>query len=163
MIRVRPARLEDQPALVSLWERSVRATHRFLTNDDILNLRPFVAQELASPTVGWWVLDAESDELIGFLGFANDAIEALFIDPAHTGAGAGKLFVAHAQSLADGRSLVVEVNEQNEAAVSFYASQGFVVFDRSPTDSAGRPFPLLRMRRPPVEPCNTSPERTRGR
>jgi hypothetical protein len=40
----------------------VRATHRFLTNDDILNLRPFVAQELASPT-GWWVLDEADDHL----------------------------------------------------------------------------------------------------
>ena len=150
MLRVRPARLADQPALVELWERSVRATHRFLTNDDILNLRPFVAQALASPTVDWWVLGAgaEADAPIGFLGFAKDAIEALFIDPDHIGAGAGKLLIAHAQSLADGRSLTVEVNEQNDAAVSFYASQGFVVFDRSATDSAGRPFPLLRMRRP---------------
>ena len=83
---------------------------------------------------------------LGFLGFANDGIEALFID-----VGAGKLLIAHAQSLADGRALVVEVNEQNEAAVGFYASQGFVVFDRSPTDSAGCPFPLLRMRRPALE------------
>lgn len=161
-MRVRPARTEDQPALVALWERSVRATHRFLTNEDILNLRPLVAQELAKPPVGWWVLDSAVEMPLGFLGFANDAIEALFIDPDHTGAGAGKLLVAHAQSLADGRSLIVEVNEQNEAAVRFYASQGFVVFDRTPTDSAGRPFPLLRMRRPSQEPPDISVERPRG-
>jgi len=147
-MRIRQARAEDQPVLVALWERSVRATHRFLTNDDILGLKPFVAQELAMPTVGWWVIVSAVDVPLGFLGFAHDAIEALFIDPDHTGAGAGKLLVAYAQSLADGRSLTVEVNEQNEAATRFYVSQGFAVFDRTPTDSAGRPFPLLRMRRP---------------
>lgn len=150
-MRIRLSRTEDQSALVELWERSVRATHGFLTNDDILNLRPLVAQELAKPTVSWWVLESGSEVPLGFLGFANDAIEALFIDPNHVGAGAGKLLVAHAQSLAGGRALVVEVNEQNEAAAGFYAAQGFVVFDRSPTDSGGRPFPLLRMRRPSPE------------
>jgi putative acetyltransferase len=158
-MRVRPARTEDQPALVALWERSVRATHHFLTNEDVLHLRPLVAQELATPTVNWWILDSAANVPLGFLGFANDAIEGLFIDPDHTGAGAGKLLVAHAQSLADGRSLIVEVNEQNEAAVRFYASQGFIVFERTPTDFAGRPFPLLRMRRPCQEPPNISLER----
>jgi putative acetyltransferase len=158
MIRIRPARIEDQPALVELWERSVRATHRFLTNEDILNLRPFVARELANPAIGWWVLDSEADEgPFGFLGFAKDSIEGLFIDPAHTGVGSGKLLISHAQSLAEGRSLVVEVNEQNEAAVRFYESQGFVVFDRSPTDAAGRPFPLLRMRRPAPDTGKLAP------
>ena len=153
-MRIRPARTEDHTALVMLWERSVRATHGFLTNDDILSLRPLVAEELAQPTVHWWVLASDADAPLGFLGFANDAIEALFIDPDHTGAGGGRRLVAHAQTLADGRSLTVEVNEQNEAAVGFYAAQGFVVFDRTPTDSAGRPFPLLRMRRPAPEPPN---------
>jgi len=149
MMHIRAARSEDHQALVALWERAVRATHRFLTIDDIINLRPLVAQELAQPTIGWWVLASVADVPLGFLGFANDAIEALFIDPAHTGAGGGKQLVAYAQSLADGRSLTVEVNEQNEAAAGFYTSQGFCVFERTPTDSAGRPFPLLRMRRPP--------------
>jgi len=151
MFRVRSARVEDQAALVELWERSVRATHAFLSNDDILELKPFVALELANTSVGWWVVDSGAGEPLGFLGFANDAIEGLFIDPDHTGAGAGKLLIAHAQSLASGRALTVDVKEQKEAALRFYASQGFTVFDRSPTDAAGRPFPLLRMRRPAVK------------
>jgi putative acetyltransferase len=148
LMPIRPARPDDHAALVALWERSVRATHHFLTNEDILSLRPLVAQQLAQPSIDWWVLASDADAPLGFLGFADDAIEALFIDPDHTGAGGGRRLVAHAQTLAQGRSLTVEVNEQNAAAVGFYAAQGFVVFDRSATDSAGRPFPLLRMRRP---------------
>lgn len=149
-MHIRPAHSGDHAALLTLWERSVRATHGFLTNEDIEGLRPLVAREFAQSLVDWWVLVSATDSPLGFLGFANDAIEALFIDPDHAGAGAGRRCVAHAQQLAEGRSLTVEVNEQNEAAEGFYRAMGFVVFDRTPTDSAGRPFPLLRMRRPAV-------------
>lgn len=54
--------------------------------------------------------------------------------------------MAHAQSLASG-ALSVDVNEQNEAALRFYEALGFAVVGRSPTDGAGRPFPLLHLKR----------------
>ena len=42
--------------LVGLWERSVRASHHFLTDGDIVGLLPFVKQGLAEiqwqPTMG---------------------------------------------------------------------------------------------------------------
>ena len=66
-------------------------------------------------------------------------IEGLFLDPEHIGQGLGKQLVAHAQHLSTG-GLKVDVNEQNAAAVSFYARLGFRVVERSPTGSAGRPF-----------------------
>ena len=129
-----------------MWERSVRATHHFLAEDDVIALRPLVAEELASDTLDWWVLVAPLDDPIGFLGFANDAIEGLFIDPNWRGQGAGTILVAHAQSLASG-ALAVDVNEQNKAALGFYEALGFSVVGRSPNDAAGRPFPLVHMRR----------------
>ena len=52
-----------------------------------------------------------------------------------------------AESLAAG-PLAVDVNEQNEAALGFYRSLGFELVGRSPTDSGGRPFPLLHQKRP---------------
>lgn len=145
-LHVRPARVEDRERLLQLWERSVRATHRFLEDADVVALRPLVAAELASDAVDWWVLAAAAEALIGFLGFANDAIEALFIDPAHQRRGGGRLLVAHAQSLAAG-PLAVDVNEQNETALRFYKALGFTVLRRSPTDAGGRPFPILHMKR----------------
>ena len=144
--RVRRARPTDHEAMVALWERSVRATHHFLTEQDIEALRPLVADELTSDAIDWWVLESATRVLLGILGFANDNIEGLFIDPDHRGQGAGSVLVAHAQRLA-GSSLAVDVNEQNEHAVGFYAALGFAVVSRSPTDNSGRPFPLLRMTR----------------
>jgi len=129
-----------------LWERSVRATHHFLADSDVVALRPLVAEELASDAVDWWVLESAAEALIGFLGFASDRIEALFIDPRYHRQGAGTFLVAHAQSLA-GAALAVDVNEQNEAALRFYTGLGFSVTGRSPTDAGGRAFPILHMKR----------------
>ena len=142
---IRRARIEDRDQLVALWERSVRATHDFLADGDVEALRPLVAAELASDACDWSVLEVDGI-VIGFLGFANDAIEALFIDPDRRGQGAGTALVECAQRLARG-VLAVDVNEQNEAARRFYERRGFVVVSRSPTDSGGRPFPILHMKR----------------
>jgi putative acetyltransferase len=144
---VRQARVEDRQELLDLWERSVRATHHFLQESDILTLRPLVLEELASDAIEWWTLLAASERVIGFLGRTSHTIEALFIDPAHQRRGGGALLVAHAQALEGEGPLAVEVNEQNEAAVRFYMSQGFSVISRSPTDSGGRAFAVLLMHR----------------
>ncbi|MEP6494987.1 MAG: GNAT family N-acetyltransferase [bacterium] len=143
---VRRAQPGDRAQLLDVWERSVRATHHFLTNDDVVALRPLVDQELAGDAVDWWTLLSSEETIAGFLGFANDTIEALFIDSEHRCRGGGTFLVSHAQSLASSR-LSVDVNEQNPAAVAFYAAAGFVVVGQSPTDSGGRPFPLLHMKR----------------
>jgi putative acetyltransferase len=145
-MHVRPARAEDREQLLELWERSVRATHHFLAESDIVALRPLVAAELASDAIAWWVLVSAPEAPIGFLGFGSSTIEALFIDPDHHRKGGGKFLVAHAESLSVG-PLAVEVNEQNEGAVRFYQALEFKVVGRSPTDAGGRPFPILHMTR----------------
>jgi putative acetyltransferase len=145
-MRVRRAIPDDRAQLVHLWERAVRATHDFLTEADIVALRPLVAEELASDATAWWVLVSPRDTPRGFLGTNGDTIEALFVDPDSHRLGGGSLLVAHARSLATG-PLRVDVNEQNESARRFYEKLGFVVIGRSPHDGAGRPFPLLHMRR----------------
>ena len=147
---IRRAGREDGAELLALWERSVRATHDFLTEDDIVALRPLVADALAGTAVDWWVLSSPT-AIVGFLGYTSGTIEALFIDPDHLRQGAGRLLVAHAQELAGG-PLAVEVNEANEQAVRAYRALGFSVVGRSPTDAGGRPFPILHMKReaPPM-------------
>jgi putative acetyltransferase len=129
-----------------VWERSVRATHDFLTEDDIVALRPLVEAALDDDALELWVL-TEGDPPVGFMAIAGDDISALFLEPARRGQGGGGRLVAHAQALRGG-DLTVDVNEQNHAAVGFYQALGFVVVGRSPLDVGGRPFPLLHMRRP---------------
>jgi len=144
---IRAARDDDEiDALVALWERSVRATHDFLSEADIAELRPRVGEALRDEALDLWVLVDGHDRPIGFLGLAGDDVSALFLDPDHRGQGGGRLLVAHAQALRGG-ALTVDVNEQNPAARGFYEALGFEVVGRSPVDDDGRPFPLLHMRR----------------
>jgi putative acetyltransferase len=137
--------------LLALWERSVRATHAFLTEADIHALRPFVAEAMDGEGLDLWVLADADDVPIGFMGLAGDDVAALFLEPEHRGRGGGRRLVAHAQALRGG-DLTVDVNEQNPAARGFYEALGFVVTGRSPLDDGGRPFPILHMRRPGPSP-----------
>jgi putative acetyltransferase len=145
--QIRRALPADAGVLLALWERSVRATHEFLTEDDIVGLRPHVAEALGDDALELWVLADANDVPIGFMGLVGDDIAALFLEPAHRGTGGGRRLVEHAQALRGGE-LTVDVNEQNPAATGFYEALGFVVDGRSPLDPDGRPFPMLHMRRP---------------
>lgn len=140
-MNIRKAQLEDHPALLGIWEQSVRASHDFLTEQDIQALLPMVRDQ-ALPGLEVWVL-CEGSIPIGFMGLDDDKLEALFISPASFRQGGGKAMLEHARKLKG--QLRVDVNEQNPRAVEFYLSNGFMVAGRSPTDSQGRPFPLLHL------------------
>jgi putative acetyltransferase len=129
--------------LVQIWLRSVRATHGFLTEEDIRTLEPLVREQVL-PKFETWVLCSAADNPIGFMVLNGSSLEGLFIDPDHIGSGGGKLMLAHARRLKG--PLVVDVNEQNPAALGFYLANGFEIIGRSPTDTAGRPFPLIHLR-----------------
>jgi putative acetyltransferase len=139
----------DRDALVDIWLRSVRATHSFLTEDDIQSFLPLVREHLASGDLELWVLCSESGAPLGFMGMSGSKMEALFLDPAIHRRGGGRQMVRHAQHLRG--ELTVDVNEQNPGCCRFYEACGFVVEGRSEVDSAGRPFPLLHMRLPAPE------------
>jgi putative acetyltransferase len=140
-VKIREIAPGEIEPLVRIWLRSVRATHEFLSEDDIRTLEPLVREQVL-PKLETWVLC--TDEPIGFMVLSGNSLEGLFIDPDHTGGGGGKLMLAHARKLKG--PLVVDVNEQNPAALGFYLANGFEVIGRSPTDSAGRPFPLIHLR-----------------
>jgi putative acetyltransferase len=152
--QIRRARAADLDTLVALWDRSVRATHDFLTEADIDALRPLVGEALSDDALELWVLTENAEVPIGFMGLAGHDIAALFLEPTHRGRGAGRRLVAHAQGLRDG-PLTVDVNEQNPAAHGFYEALGFKVVGRSPFDDDGRPFPVLHMRRPTASDPST--------
>jgi putative acetyltransferase len=149
ILNIRRAHSTEAPALLAIWERSVRATHTFLAEADIAFYRPLTAEILNDHALELWVLANEEDErLVGFLGLARHSIEALFLEPARRREGSGRRLVEHAQKITGG-ALTVDVNEQNDDACRFYDALGFVVVSRTPHDSTGRPYPILHLRREP--------------
>jgi putative acetyltransferase len=143
---IRPATAADRAGLFDVWLRSVRATHTFLTEQDVEGLVPAVREYLASTATAFWVLGDEGHAAVGFMGMNGPHMESLFLAPEAMGRGHGRAFVEHARRLHG--EITVDVNEQNEAARRFYEACGFVVERRSEVDEAGRPFPLLHLRLP---------------
>ena len=138
--------VSDKDAMHVVWERSVRATHAFLSEEDIAFFSPMV-REMFGLDMEFWVA-LEEEQLLGFMaldiGAAPVKLEALFIDPAHFRKGAGRALAAKAMELYG--SLVLDVNEQNPGAHAFYRRLGFTETGRSPLDGAGKPFPLIHMK-----------------
>ena len=120
----------------------MRASHDFLSEQDIQMLLPIVRDQ-ALPSLEVWVLCDETSAPIGFMGLDKNKLEALFVSPASFRRGGGKLMLEYARKLKG--QLQVDVNEQNSGAVAFYLSNGFSVTGRSPTDSLGFAFPLLHL------------------
>ena len=129
-------------ALVTVWERSVRATHLFLSNEEILQIKPLVPEALAG--ISMLVVETGRDGApVAFMGIDRDKLEMLFVDPDERGHGIGKRLLTHAVRDLGVREL--SVNEQNPQARGFYEHMGFAVRERSETDDQGNPYPILRM------------------
>ena len=132
------------PSLVTIWEASVRATHNFLSEADIIELRPQVAEALPQMDTLLLLSQTETDEPVAFLGLAEDKIEALFVHPDTRGQGLGKQLLQEAVTVYHCR--YVDVNEQNNQAVGFYKHIGFNTYKRSDLDGEGKEYPILHMR-----------------
>jgi len=126
---------------VELWEASVRATHDFVQEEDIVFYKPFVRENCEKLPL---LLHYEGDEIVAFLGYDMTYVEMLFVDPDYRGQGIGRDLIEWA--IEDIHVERVAVNEQNRQAVGFYAKLGFEVEYRTDVDGFGKPYPILHLR-----------------
>lgn len=73
---------------------SVRATHYFLSDAKVKQIKSYVPQALQSVSYLIVAVDA-SDEPIGFMGTEQNRLEMLFLSPAERGKGIGKQLVQY--------------------------------------------------------------------
>lgn len=142
VIIIDSATKNDYQVLIEIWEASVRATHDFLHEKDIAELKPMILAHYFD-AVELKCAKQEDGQIVGFCGVHEGNIEMLFIAPACRGSGVGKALTEHAIQHQSAKK--VDVNEQNEQAIGFYQRQGFEVIGRSPLDGQGNPYPLLHM------------------
>jgi len=128
--------------LIEVWEASVRATHHFLSEEDITSLKPLILAHYFD-AVDLRLVKNKEDKIIGFIGVAATNVEMLFIAPQYQNQGIGTLLLKYAINHQQAQK--VDVNEQNPDAVGFYQHLGFNIIGRSPLDGQGNPFPLLHM------------------
>lgn len=128
--------------LLAVWEKSVLATHHFLSQEDFVFIKSLLHGMDFEMLNVYCLLDQQ--KLIGFIGIDEKKIEMLFLDPDYIGKGLGKQLMEFALS-AHGATFV-DVNEQNPNAVAFYQKFGFTTFERTEKDDLGKDYPLLRMK-----------------
>ncbi|STR45565.1 acetyltransferase [Iodobacter fluviatilis] len=132
----------EYPELLSIWESSVRATHDFLSENDI----QFYKSKMLSDFFPAVLLQCAKDnqqKITGFIGLSEGNIEMLFIAPEYRGQGVGRMLLSHA--ITHHQASKVDVNEQNPQAIIFYERMGFKIISRSELDGMGKRFPILHM------------------
>ena len=129
--------------LLKVWENSVRATHKFLSNEEILEIKKYVPEALK----GVSYLISETDKhgnSIAFMGIENKKLEMLFITSEYRGKGIGKKMLLYGIENYGINDLAV--NEDNLQAKCFYEHLGFKIYQRNELDDQGNPYPVLYMR-----------------
>lgn len=129
--------------LTTVWEGSVRATHLFLSNGEIENIKQYVPQALKE-VHSLMIVKNRSGIPIAFMGVENNRLEMLFVGAQERKKGIGTELIQYGIEKLSVNKLTV--NEQNPEARRFYESKGFKVFKRAEVDEQGNPYPVLYMK-----------------
>ncbi len=140
-IRDRTRRLTGQ--LTEVWEKSVRATHLFLSEPEIERIKVYVPQAI-NGVEHLVVAESTPGMPVAFMGVEASRLEMLFISPEERGRGLGRQLLEYGIANYDIKE--VTVNEQNPQAAGFYEHMGFRTYKRTACDEEGGPYPLLYMR-----------------
>lgn len=130
-------------ALLDIWEDSVRATHLFLSDEEVGQIKEYVPQAL-SGVKHLVAAENNSGKIIAFMGIENRRLEMLFLLSGERGQGIGKALIQY--GIQNYGIQEVTVNEQNPQAVGFYKHLGFETYKRTDEDEEENPYPLLYMK-----------------
>lgn len=84
------------------------------------------------------------ERVVGFIGTSDNEIGWLYVDPAETGKGAGRLLLRAAVASIEGRASV-HVLDGNSRALNLYQSEGFVIVDSFRSRNNGYPCTVLEL------------------
>lgn len=140
-VQARTSRLLAQ--LLEIWEDSVRATHRFLSDAEMNRIKEYVPRAIRN-VEHLIIAENKAGNMIAFMGVENSRLEMLFLAPYERGKGIGKQLIQY--GIRNYRIEEVTVNEQNPQAVGFYEHLGFETYKRTECDEEGNPYPLLYMK-----------------
>jgi putative acetyltransferase len=142
---VHPVDADELPRVVDVWEASVRAEHDVVSEAYIEFFKPIVRDELVR-LVDLAAVRTRDGAIVGFVGVADERIEALFVHPGWRRMGVGRRLVDYAVTARGATS--IDLDEQNVAAVEFFRRVGFVVVGRSDIAGVGKTFPRVQLQHP---------------
>lgn len=129
--------------LLNIWESSVKATHLFLSDSKIENIKRYVPQAIEN--ISYLIVSETEIQIpIAFMGIEENKLEMLFVLSEERGKGVGKSLLKY--GIENYRVNELAVNEQNPRAKGFYEHMGFQVYKRTDIDEQGNRYPLLYMK-----------------
>ena len=131
-------------SLLEIWEKSVQATHAFLSEEEILKIKEYVPGAICGVETLLVLFDKGENSTLGVMGIEGEKIEMLFLSPDARGKGFGKRLVQRGIEIFSAEE--VTVNEQNPKAKGFYEHLGFKTYKTSTTDEQGNPYPIAWMK-----------------
>ncbi len=129
--------------LLEIWENSVKATHLFLSDNEIKKIKKYVPHAILRVSY-LIIIENESHKPIGFMGIEGTKLEMLFIKNSERGKELGKKLLNYGIENYNVNELAV--NEQNPNAKGFYEYMGFRTYKRTELDEQGNPYPILYMK-----------------
>ena len=129
--------------LLEIWEDSVKATHLFLSNEEISDIKEYVPQALKE-VKHLIVFKNDDKKLSAFMGINDKKLEMLIVKNSERRKGIGKKLLNYGIEKYGVNDLTV--NEQNKEALTFYKHMGFKVYNKSNVDEQGGSYPILYMR-----------------
>lgn len=131
---------KDYKLVLEIWEKSVRATHRFLSEEDISFYKDIIPENLDYVTLYLWEDDGE---IVGFSGISEDELVMLFLDPKFIGKGYGSKILVNL--IKTEKIKRIDVNTQNDHAKTFYLNHGFEIESEDDLDGFGKPYPITHL------------------
>lgn len=129
--------------LLEVWEDLVKATHLFLSDGEIKNIKKYVPQAL-NEVSHLIIIENDANIPVAFMGIEDTKLEMLFIKNSKRGKGLGKRLINYGIENYNVNKLVV--NEQNPSAREFYEHMSFKVYKREELDEQGNHYPILYMK-----------------
>nr|WP_247596712.1 GNAT family N-acetyltransferase [Helicobacter pullorum] len=129
--------------MLEIWEDSVRASHFFLKDNDIVEIKEEVKGAFAFLQN---ILVAKlNNDFAGFIGVSEKSIEMLFVASKFFNLGLGKRLILEAVNafFTEQNEILLDCNEQNERGLTFYQKLGFKERGKSQKDSKGRDFAII--------------------
>lgn len=126
--------------LIMVWEKSVRSSHQFLSEEDLTFYRSRI-MDTYFHAVELYVI--RQPNIVAFMGLSDEMVEMLFVLPSEKGKGYGSSLLDFALTKKHIRK--IDVNEQNSEAYQFYLRRGYKVAGKDYTDADGKPYPIVHL------------------
>lgn len=125
---IRKAKESDIDEIMDIWLNSNIDAHSFVLKEYWVENFNYVKKSILTAEV-YIYTDDYTDDLIGFIGLADNYIAGLFVKQAARSKGVGKALLDYVKGIKS--ELFLDVYDKNRRAISFYKREHFKVKEQN--------------------------------